>query len=85
MTTAAREVFGTDERRVENPWLIGKDDLIQRLKCSVTRRNEISEIERREGQDLEREMNEAREQLKEARNDMKRHLRGWKENGGKRK
>ena len=81
VTTAAREVCGTDERRVENPWLIGKDDLIQRLKSriagAVTRRNEISERERREGQDLEREMNEAREQLKEARNDMKRHLRGW--------
>ena len=34
---------------------------------------------------LSREMNETREQHKEARNDMKRHLRGWKENGGKRK
>ena len=46
VTTAAREVCGTDERRVENPWLIGKDDLIQRLKSriagAVTRRNEIS-------------------------------------------
>jgi hypothetical protein len=78
---AAKEVCGEDERRIENPWMVGKEEDIQRMKSAitwaVTNRNEVSERESIQGQGLQREMDEARERLRDARRVMKRELRRW--------
>ena len=75
-TTAAQDVCGIQERRVENPWMVGKEERLQQLRSringAVARRNEIRERQAN-GEDLDR----AVEELKEARKAMKRDLRDW--------
>ena len=81
VTRAAKDICGEEEKRIENPWMIGKEEELQRLKVGITtavnQRNEISVREREQGVNLEAEMNEARERLKEARREMKRETRRW--------
>ena len=73
---AAKEVCGEQERRVENPWMIGKEERLQQLRSringAVTRRNEIRERQA-DGDELVR----AIEDLKDARKIMKKELRDW--------
>ena len=80
VTRAAKEVCGEEEKRIENPWMTGKDEELQRMKSrisgAVTQRNNISERER-QGEDVIREMEEARENLKTARRTMKKEIRRW--------
>ena len=73
---AAKEICGEQEKRVENPWMVGKDVRLQELKSrisgAVSRRNQIRELHA-DGPDLDR----ARDELKEARREMKGQLRDW--------
>ena len=73
---AAKEVCGEEEKRVENPWMIGKEDRLQELKSrisgAVSRRNNTRE-RMNGGEELDR----ARADLKLARKDMKRELKSW--------
>ena len=73
---AAKEVCGEQERRIENPWMIGKEERLQQLKSringAVSRRNEI-----RGRQAVGEELDRARDELKNARKDMKKELRDW--------
>jgi hypothetical protein len=81
VTKAAKEVCGEEEKRIENPWMIGKEEELQRLKSrisgAVSLRNSLSERARTLQQDLDREIDEARENLKDARRIMKREIRRW--------
>ncbi len=76
MTRVAKETCGEEEKRIVSPWMIGKEEELQRMKGSITsavnRRNNISIREREEGLDLIEEMNIAREELKNARKEMRR-------------
>ncbi len=78
---AAKDVCGEDEKRVQNPWMIGREEDLRRMKSAisgaVTSRNEIQERQRTQRLNLDRELNEARERLKEARRVMKRETRRW--------
>ena len=71
----AKEVCGEDEKRVENPWMVGKEEELQRMKSkisgAVTQRNTVKERERVQQLNLEVELNEAIERLREARREMK--------------
>ena len=73
---AAKEVCGEDEKRVENPWMVGKEERLQELNSrvsgAVSRRNQI-----RERMNEGAELDIAREDLKTARKVMKRELKLW--------
>ena len=81
VTRAAKDVCGEEEKRIENPWMVGKEEELQRMKSrisgAVARRNAISERARTLGEDLERETAEAKENLKDARREMKREIRRY--------
>ena len=81
VTKAAKEVCGESERRIENPWMVGKEEELQRMKSriagAVTERNRIAETARRNGEEMDGEMERARETLREARREMKRETRRW--------
>ena len=68
---------GERAKGVENPWMVGKEEIVMELREEVTkaqeRRNTEAEKERRGAAN---EVEEARELLKEARNEMRR-IRGW--------
>ena len=57
MTKAAKETCGESEKRIENPWMIGKDEELQQMKSriagAVTERNRLAETARQNRQDLE--------------------------------
>ena len=76
VTEAAKDVCGIAEKPIEDPWMADKDEIIQgmrlRISQAITRRNDILE---RGGDENER--NEAIEELKEARRDLKRNTRQW--------
>ena len=83
---AAEEVCGKEERKVENPWLEGKDEEIQvlrsRINGAVTSRNNLLEQSRNTNNEMEAlviegELTAAKNQLKEARRDLKRRTRLW--------
>ena len=77
---AAKEICGVRTKRVENPWMIGKDDRIvemrRRVSGAVTSRNAMAE-EVREGQETEERLEEAREEVRRGRGEWRRTVRGW--------
>ena len=81
VTKAAREVCGESEKKIENPWMVGKDEELQRMKSriagAVTERNRLAETARLNRQDLQLETDQARQNLREARRVMKRETRRW--------
>ena len=85
-TEAAAETCGTEEKRVENPWMIGRDEEIERMRQRITRavqrRNQLtSDIRaattRREKERIELARQPVREELKEARKDLKQKTARW--------
>ena len=74
----AKEVCGVREKKVENPWMIGREEEVDVLRREITvcveRRNEEAEKERR-GQ--ANQVVGARGMLKEARNELRRRTRRW--------
>ena len=71
----ASEVCGVSERKVENPWMVGREEEVSRLRAEIGRW-----IERRdeavEAQDEERR-EVARRELKAARKRWKKTVAGW--------
>ena len=85
---AAEEVCGKEERKVENPWMVGREEEIQRLRSRLT-----NAIEERNGlvarirgtgaddniDDLNPQLAAARVELKESRKDLSRTVRIWEQ------
>ena len=85
-TEAAIEVCGTTERKIENPWMIGREEEIERMRTRISiaieRRNDLTSRIREsesivEKARLEAERQPVREELKEARKDLKRKTARW--------
>ena len=86
VTEAALETCGTTERKIENPWMIGREEEIERMRNriaeAIQRRNQLTvnirETQLREEKErLEQERQPVREELKEARKDLKRKTAEW--------
>ena len=78
---AATEACGVKEKHIESPWMIGKDEIIvkmrQRITDAVGRRNTIMENLNTGDEYSEEILEECRTELKEARKDLKRSTRQW--------
>ena len=86
VTEAARETCGIEEKKVENPWMIGRDEEVQQMRVRITAaislRNQqmIQEREATEETDKQRireELVQTRQELKDARKDLKRKSSTW--------
>ena len=79
VTKAAEDICGIQEKKIENPWMAGRDEEIQRMRARITgcltQRNDCLE---RKGQErdavellrLETELDRIKTQLKEARTEL---------------
>ena len=83
---AAKEVCGTEEKKIEHPWLVGREQEIQDMRSRLTRalnsRNEIvARISEADENDDANEMNRileaAKIELKESRKEINRSTRRW--------
>ena len=76
----AKEVCGVRSKRVENPWMVGKDEEIvamrRRVSGAVTRRNEMA-VEVRQGRETEQRLEERREEVRRERGEWRRTVRRW--------
>ena len=74
-TSAAREICGEREKKIENPWMIGRDDEIMRMRrriqTAIDKRNKARE--ERNDDDL----NIARKEVTEARKELRNNTRKW--------
>ena len=84
--SAAKEVCGESVKQVENPWMSGRDEEVQQMRVRITaavgRRNELlqqigEEQEEQVRVNLEADLTAARNELKEARKDLKRRTSNW--------
>ena len=76
----AKGVCGIRERRVENPWMVGKEEETAALRRSIsqaTERRNTAAVEHRRGEASEEELGERWEELREARKRWKRAVRSW--------
>ena len=83
---AAEEVLGKKEKKIENPWMVGREQEVQALRTRITgaltRRNDISE-EINEEEDIVRvehlqdQLETSKNELKEARKELQRKTRSW--------
>ena len=69
---AAKEVCGEVTKSVENPWMVGKEEEVRRLRQEIGRC-----LEEREAAQEEEEREGAKERLKEARKEWKREVTRW--------
>ena len=83
---AATETCGVAEKQILNPWMIGRDEEITRMRARITaavqQRNQLTASireagDRDEKERLERERQPIREELKEARKDLKKKSADW--------
>ena len=79
---AAEEVCGREEKKIENPWMIGKDEEVQRMRDRLNRaleRRNLLAVRQRENpnEDLDNEITESREEVKNSRKEIKRETRRW--------
>ena len=84
---AAVDVCGVVEKKIENPWLVDKDEQItimrSRITTAINTRNDLMEREANpetnveERADLNVQLNEARNEIKEARRELQRKTRQW--------
>ena len=76
----AKEVCGTREKSVENPWMVGKEEEAEELRrvinAAVLRRNEVVEGERR-GERTADEVEAGRDEVRRARWEWDRVTRSW--------
>ena len=72
---AAKEVCGVAERKVENPWMVGKEEEANDLRREIMRRIERRDATVEGGEEEQSER--AREDLKEARKTWQRETRRW--------
>ena len=83
---AATEVCGVEEKKIENPWMVGKEEQINRMRNRITEcvnsRNELMDRsrmtnDREEKTRIEAELNNTTEELKIARRTLQRETREW--------
>ena len=82
---AAEEICGVEEKEVENPWMVGRDEEVTemraRITAAVTGRNEANtrlvDVDDDERDEALAELTAASEELKEARKELKRKSREW--------
>ena len=83
VVSAAKEVCGTEEKKVDNPWMVGREDELQRMRLRLTNainsRNELVARVRDDdhADNLDDQMNAAKVELKESRKDLSRTTRNW--------
>ena len=80
---AAEEACGVEEKRIQNPWMIGKDEEIQQMRERISRA--ISERDRLNEEREEREeiIRENREEIREARKILKKRVETGRKNTGR--
>ena len=86
VTKAANDICGTQEKKIENPWMAGRDDEINRMRARITgcitQKNDLMEnltqqLEADERQRLTDQLEQVKNQLKEARTLLQRKTREW--------
>lgn len=79
MVESAKEVCGVRERRIENPWMIGREEEVEGMRREIQGRlAERTELNtRRRTRAVEVRLREVRARLKEARGVLKRSMRRW--------
>ena len=79
LMTAAKEVCGEEIKSVLNPWMVGKDEQVQRMRSrisgAISRRNNIRKRINEEQLNLENELEMATNDLKEGRKELQRERR----------
>ena len=82
VTSAAKEVCGVQEKTIENPWMLDKDEEIRvlrsRINGAITRRNTALENANDINQNID-EITASTNELKQARKNLKRKTREWEE------
>ena len=83
VNTAAKEVCGVQEKSIENPWMLDKDEEVRilraRINGAITRRNNALQNAGNDDINENEDVAESRNELKEARKDLKRKTREWEE------
>jgi exonuclease III len=76
---SAKEVCGVRERKIENPWMVGKDEEVEGMSRAIQEAlEEKTELtSRRRTRAVEERLRTAKVRLKEARKVMKRSIRRW--------
>ena len=81
LTKAAKDVCGIETKSVQNPWMVGKDDDVQRMRSrisgAISRRNDIRKRINEREDNLEDELIDAINNLKEGRKELQRETRRW--------
>ena len=85
---AAEDICGTEERKIENPWMVGREGEIHGLRTRITgcitTRNDLLERQRETDDRAEKDridiqLEETRETLKGARTELQRKTRQWEQ------
>ena len=80
VTTAAKEVCGIQEKTIENPWMLDKDEEVRvlraRINGAITRSNTALENVNDNNQNID-EITDSRDELKQSRKNLKRKTREW--------
>ena len=80
VVAVAKEVCGVRSKGVENPWMVGRGEVIgemrRRLSGAIERRNGIA-VEVREGREVEERLEEARVEVRRERGEWRRTVRRW--------
>ena len=86
LTQAAEETCGLEEKHVENPWMVGRDEEINqmrtRITAALTRRNDLQTSLTQPNVNIAQinlQLEETKNELKEARKDLKRKTKRWEE------
>ena len=78
---AAAETCGVKTKQIDNPWMIDKDDAINRMRERITtavmRRNDVMERMNTGDEYTAEILDECRTELKEARKDLKKSISRW--------
>ena len=86
VTKAAEDICGTQEKKVLNPWMAGREGEIERLRANITgkltQRNDLMERQReadtqQEADIINLELQQTKDQLKQARTELQRKTRQW--------
>ena len=76
----AEEVCGVRTKSVENPWMVGKEGEISRMRRDIsfaTERKNQAAVDHRGGQVSDQELEDRWEELREARRVWKRQVKAW--------
>ena len=84
--TAAEEICGIEEKQIENPWMVGRDEEVTIMRARITtalnKRDNLLEQQQNTNdnevrENIQAELAATRNELKEARKDLKRKSSTW--------